>query len=367
MDCINAQAAISEALDRSPVEAAVLDEAKAHCKTCPTCGAFVRTLSAAKRSPLPEPPHDLADRIMTAVRAEAFSAQIARNAAAAQESAVALHQTANESESVNGTAVGNKVQRGVRNIFAPRNRRQLMVWASAAAVLVVVAGVATVNGVRMITGVTTPQSDVRVMDAAGSSGSPMSAVPPSPNSESKAATDAGSSQRSYGTAADKAAGSGVTFVSISGGVFRASGPAAVSKTDLHQAGSASVVLSSAGEAKSRPVYVGADPSRVFLEDDSGTLIAFDRVVRVFRGTTYQQQSSAITLFEAWPTLPAQITAPTTPDGSPELVLEGTDDAGVKVYRLASSGALTGIGVAPVTASTDPAAGNPNWTWWTPVR
>jgi len=112
---------------------------------------------------------------------------------------------------------------------------------------------------------------------------------------------------------------------------------------------------------------GADASPVFVEDDAGALYAFDAVVRTFRGVTYQQQSSSIPGFGVWPSLPSQISAPTSPDGSPTFVEVGQDDAGVKMYRLVASDASSGIGIAPGTSAGDPAGGNPNWTWWTPRR
>ncbi len=71
MDCIQAQSVVSETLDGSPVDAAVLEAAKAHCRECEQCTQYVRTLSAVRRATPPAPPADLADRIMTAIRAEA--------------------------------------------------------------------------------------------------------------------------------------------------------------------------------------------------------------------------------------------------------------------------------------------------------
>ena len=65
MDCIQAQAVVSETLDGSPVDAAVLEAAKAHCRECAQCAQYVRALSAVRRAVPPAPPADLADRIMT--------------------------------------------------------------------------------------------------------------------------------------------------------------------------------------------------------------------------------------------------------------------------------------------------------------
>ena len=363
MDCIEAQSTISAALDRSPVDGAILEEVKAHCKTCPNCGAFVRALSAAKRSPLPEPPEDLPDRIMAAVRAEAQSNLLSHRTAAEKTTASEEAAASTPASRPEGIAT-----RGLALILAPTSRRQLLIWGSAAAVLLVLAGVATVNGVRQITGVDSSTSNMLAVGSAGSAGGPSSASPEVAGDAAKTATgpaaDAGATP---GSGTSNHTASSFSFVTISGTVYRLSGPATVTKDQLKQIGTANTTMATNGQPKDRTVFAGADPARVFLEDDAGKLYAFDRVVRVFRSITYQQQASAIPLFGTWPSLPAQITAPASADGSPIFVEEGTDGAGVKIYRLAVSSASLGIGVAPGTAAGDPAAGNPNWTWWAPIR
>ena len=362
MDCIEAQSAISAAVDRAQVDSVVLEEAKGHCKTCSTCGAFVRTLSAAKRSPLPEPPSDLPDRIMAAVRAEALADRLAVEAAARPE---AGHGSPASNTAATARDAGTFGHPALALAFARKNRRQLVIWGSAAAVLLALAGVAAVNGVREITGVDST-SNVLVVDAGRSAGTPMATVPESAGTAAKTATGSASGS-TLGTVPSSQTAAGLSLVTISGDVYRLSGPAALTRSQLRQVGTASTARAGGGSPKERTVFAGSDPARVFLEDDKGKLLAFDRVVRVFRDITYQQQASAIPSFGTWPSLPAQITAPTTPDGSPTFVEEGVDAAGVKVYRLAIASASMGIGIAPGTSSGDPAAGNPNWTWWVPVQ
>ena len=361
MDCIEAQSAISAAVDRAPVDSFVLEDAKNHCKACPACGAFVRTLSAAKRSPLPQPPSDLPDRIMAAVRAEALADRLSAEAAARADvdrgSAASKAATAGDANMLSHPSLAL--------IFARKNRRQLAIWGSAAAVLLVLAGVAAVNGVREITGADST-SNMLVVDAGSSTGAPTAAVPESAGAAAKTATGSVSGT-TLGSAPASQTAAGLSLVTISGDVYRLSGPAALTRSQLRQMGTASTAMASGGLPKERTVFAGSDPARVFLEDDSGKLLAFDRVVRVFRDVTYQQQAAAIPSFGTWPSLPSQITAPSSPDGSPTFVEEGVDAAGVKVYRLAIASASMGIGIAPGTSSGDPAAGNPNWTWWVPVR
>jgi hypothetical protein len=43
-----------------------------------------------------------------------------------------------------------------------------------------------------------------------------------------------------------------------------------------------------------------------------------------------------------------------------------DDAGVTVFSRIGEVPDRGFAIAPGTPSGDPAAGNPNWTWWLPV-
>jgi hypothetical protein len=76
--------------------------------------------------------------------------------------------------------------------------------------------------------------------------------------------------------------------------------------------------------------------------------------------------AVIDSFGVWPVLPTRFPTPTTADGTPTFVAAGTDALGVKVYAAAGRPVSEGFAVAPGTAATDPAAGNPGWTWWAPA-
>jgi len=371
MNCIDAQAAISAALDRAPVEASVIEEAKTHCKSCPECGSFVRALAAAKRAPLPEPPADLPDRIMVAIRAEALAAErAAANAAAAEAREAAQAERAGAPAIAGAGRPADAASRfgSLADIFAPRNRRVLAVWGSAAAVLLVLIGVATVNGVRQITDGAPATSEVAVRGDRAGSIAPQAAAPENDGAAAKA--ESGTATDSYGAVGGSAAApttSVLGFVSLNGTVYRLSGPADVDKTKLGQIGSLSYTMAGSVEPENRVVLGDADATRIFLEDDAGGLYAFTAVVRTFHGVVYAQRSSAISRYDAWPSLPSQIDAPSSADGSPTFAEVGPDDAGVTVYRLTTTDVSKGIGIAPGTGQGDPAGGNPNWTWWTPQR
>jgi hypothetical protein len=105
---------------------------------------------------------------------------------------------------------------------------------------------------------------------------------------------------------------------------------------------------------------------LYIADSSGALLGFTRVKRQFSGRTYYLTSAALTSLGAWPTLPTNVAAPTTPNGYPTFVQVGSDSSGVKVFRLSSSPGSGDIAIAPGSAASDPAAGNPNWTLWEPA-
>ena len=158
MDCLDAQAAISEALDGATSDASALDAAKQHCRECAECAAFVRALTVVKRAGLPEPPAGLTDRVMAAVRAEAAAAS-ARDAAdtaeataaGARDSAVPGSSDADRGDAVTGLPAGTDAARtGGRSRSATRLRRTrpavLAAWAGAAAVFLIGIGVRRRHG-----------------------------------------------------------------------------------------------------------------------------------------------------------------------------------------------------------------------------
>ena len=120
------------------------------------------------------------------------------------------------------------------------------------------------------------------------------------------------------------------------------------------------------QVSTHDVLGGPDPSVVYVKDAEGTLFAFERATRTFSARQYALSGGSITAYGTWPKLPSGVETPTNPDGSPQYVEAGTDSSGVTVYRPVGGDAATGIAVAPGTAPSDPAAGNPNWTWWVPV-
>lgn len=377
MDCVTAQGLISDAMDRSPVDAGALGEAKSHCLGCPTCSVFVRTLVLVKNTPLPQPPADLVDRVMEAVRvesilaerraaaAEAAEAIAAMSAADAANSAAADAAAATESadtqrvEAATGTESAGSpraVFDSLRHWASGLSRRELVTWASAAAVFIAALGLAANAGIRVMTtqpGTFSEQAAVTSTDA----GAQKELAAPVATESADAA--AGSSV---------SAASPASVITVSGVVFKLSGPSTIATATLKAAGSTTSALGSGLSPTSHSVFTGDDPERVYVTDEAThQQFAFDRVIRVYGGVNYQLVSADVNDFGQWPSLPSQIPAPASEDGSPAFTPLTTDPSGTRIFRLATSGAESGIAVAPGTSPGDPAAGNPNWTWWTPVR
>jgi hypothetical protein len=117
----------------------------------------------------------------------------------------------------------------------------------------------------------------------------------------------------------------------------------------------------------------SDPDIIFIpapsgSDGSGTYVAFKRVERDRDGKTYVLQSGgSLTAFGAWPALPSNLPTPTASDGYPTFVPAGRDDSGLEIFAPSGDSPDKGFAVPPATAGADPAAGNPNWTWWLPKK
>jgi hypothetical protein len=94
---------------------------------------------------------------------------------------------------------------------------------------------------------------------------------------------------------------------------------------------------------------------------------FTPVTRMLSSVKYQLMTgSAIDRFGLWPSLPPRFPVPSNSAGTPSFVTAGTDSLGVKIYSATGRPVTEGFAVAPGTSGSDPAAGNPSWTWWAPA-
>lgn len=348
MDCIEAQQYVSEALDQDAVDLSDLAAAKEHCRGCPDCATYVRALIAVRKSGVPTPPADLTERIMARIAAEQ---QVAEEHSLLSEigiePVVARVELRAEPEKSNLSDLLARVK-------DPRNRRAVVTWASAAAVVFIAAGYAAVLGTRQML---VPSNDQEiVLDStygqAGSTAGQQSAAP-------EAAT---APQSDAAAGASKVAGPGGLIV-VDGAVYRLAGEdTSVDPASLTNVGSTDSSLEQAGTPSRHAVLGSADPSRVFITSSGNTVLAFDRVTRSWGGRTYVLQSGSLPTFGSAISLPADVPVPTSADGSPDYVpADQAADTGVFVLR--GKGASTGIALRP---GVDPAYAG-SWTWWAPVQ
>ena len=373
MDCLTAQSLISEAMDRQPLDAALLAEAKDHCRTCADCSRFVRGQLVAKQAPLPQPPADLADRVIAAVRAEAQLAaeQTAADVEAAQFAARPAEQPGGEVEAARAATLRPTAAEPIATLAAPapRTRRRLprpmVVGGLAAAVLLALLGVGSVVifGMRQLspqkevtssTYLVNPQTGATKSSVAQDGGSAGAAAPLAPSTAQP--------QTPFGATA-----AGPKDITVNGFVYTQTGSAGLDLTGKAGIGQTTSSLGSTTTPTSRTVFAGPTADTVYVADEKGQAIGFARVTRTYLGQSYVLTAAELTGFGQWPGLPSQVPAPASTDGQPTFLFDGTDGNGVRIYRLSTSPATAGIALAPNSDTGGPVAGDPNWTWWTPLR
>jgi len=342
MECLEAQQLISAAIDGESLDAEELALAKAHCAACEGCGAFVRALVMMRRAPAPEPPAGLADRVVARVREEAAIAEAARAVEPRPEpggDVIPLDDDARER---------------LRRIRLSRG--QWVAVTATAAVVLVAAGFAAISGVRAIVTPTVRESGAgTVADTAQSELS--AGTPAAPGSEkSAAATDS----------ARFMAGVVPQYVTLGEDVYRYTAVVDYSISTLAVAGTTVSGLQS-GESKERTAYSLPGDESIAIETDTGEVFGFDLVTRTLAGRTYSLKSQPVGGFGVWPQLPTRIPEPQNSDGTPTFTPLEDDLSGARLFIRAGSSSAEGIAVAPDSPVDDPAASNPYWTWWEPVR
>jgi hypothetical protein len=336
MDCMQAQTIVSAGLDREPVDAQELTEAKEHCRGCEQCTAFVKSLAAMQRSTPPAPPEGLAHAVATTA--------IARVAAERIE--------ADRASGAGAEAPSIPMAERVR-AMSPVT---LAAWAGAAALILVVFGVAAWTGVRTIL----VPSDPAILSESRSSGPAPQAPAATEGSVSNGGTQAADS---FGSATAGKSADALKYITVNGSVYEETRESNASTSTMQTAAQTTSSLGGAAVA-SRTVWRRSIGRTVFVENEEGALLEFTPVTRQFRGRSYSLRSNPITAYGAWPTLPSDIPPPTDLDGSPTFRKIETA-GGVDVYSRIGATISSGIAIGPGTGGSDPAAGNPGWTWWEP--
>jgi hypothetical protein len=368
MDCIQAQSVVSETLDGSPVDAAVLEAAKTHCRECEQCTKYVRALSAVRRATPPAPPADLTDRIMAAIRAEVAAQEAAAELEAAQLAGAVQPPSpdapgeftpnvkSDARVAVSGSRWGRVSLGGGR-----MDRRQLIAWGSAAAVLLVVVGVSAALGImQLVNGANTRTASTDAVTAAA------------PESAAKVGVEGGALQDPAASSAPVVESTGPEnlYVIFDGAVYAQQSGGAPQGVDLKVVGQTTMSFDANTPPASREVLRGDNATAIYIRDDSQQPRPFVSVQRSYQDAVYTLQSADLTEYGQWPSLPPGVPRPVpadNPNGSPVFSLDGQDASGTPVYRRVGSDRQAGIAIAPGTSAEDPAAGNPNWTWWVPPK
>lgn len=335
MDCLKAQEILSEALDHD-VDAASLAEARSHCEGCADCARLEQSLEVLARATTPAAPVDLVERLV---------------ALAAKEALLIRAAAAEAAENVTEPSAGVPVVTTTRVRWTPR----LTAFASIAAVLLV-ALVATGIGLGglLSTNQTASDSTRTSAEYGDTTIAPL--------------TDPGAESGSAGASKDAlSAVAAPPYVVLDGVAYAPTGQRAVSPSTLVTATSVATAFDSGTEPVAVPTFrITGETGAIVLRTAPDTYLGFSTVVRQLLQRRFVLTSgSDIPTYGIWPVLPRRFAIPTSPDGSPSFSFFGKDDSGVLVYIPAGSTVQDGFAVAPGTAPDDPAAGNPNWTWWEP--
>jgi hypothetical protein len=331
MDCLQAQQALSDAVDRA-VDDSVLADARAHCADCAECASFARGLDALVRATAPNAPAALVERIV----------------ALGVEEASSIRETAHD--------VAQDARHDGRIVpFRRAWRPRFATIASVAAVLLV-ALVATGIGLRgLLVGEQAPSEVARTSaEYDNSTGAPLAAP----------GVDAAGSGASRDVTNPAAA---PPYVVLDGLVYALTGQRTVNASSLVTETPIITALDTGADPVEIPAFrIAGESGTLVLRQESGTYLGFSTISRTFGGRRFVLTSGVrIAAYGGWPLLPLRFAVPTSPDGSPTFSFFGKDDAGVPVYVPAGGAPRNGFAVAPGTSADDPAAGNPNWTWWQP--
>lgn len=320
MDCREAGLILSAAHDGEERDTALIDEARRHCDTCSECRAFARALAALSVVPPTPAPAALAEKTLAAI------------AAAPPETA--------EDEAPEGVAA-----------WAPwLTRQRLWAWTGALAAVAVVSIMVILVGTGTFGAPGGEQSTREALNRAlTSQGSPPAAAPSAP--------EAG--------AAAPASAAAPNYILFSNGIYVQVGPVESTASVLSTVGSVASDLGTGGSPRSVTVLRSATATTsIVIPFPDGGLQSFALVTRTLGGKTYQLTTGIdIVRFGQWPTLPSNYPPPSSPTGAPTFAKAGTDDSGVSLYTPGGLAPTAGFAIAPGTGTGDPAAGNPNWTWW----
>ena len=335
--CLHAQEIISATYDGEPVVAEDLLAAKDHCRSCASCARFVSSLAALRAVPGPVAPAATTENAIARIRAEAQQIKLENARAAAAEHA------APQRDNIPGDTLRESRAAGAH---LPRTRTGWVAALGSLAAILTLAVIGTSFGLRYMLPPKTGLDQAASESAAVTQGDPATET-------WDALTD------SAGAARLSTAASELRYVVFSGFVYKVDTRTTSLDSGAEPIGSVTTDLGT-GVSTTFEVFPGDSEFEIVVSDgDRGYNATL--VQRQLEQDVFGLQSGPIIRFGEWPTLPVGFAQPTDEDGGPTFVEE---DSG---YYLPGRGASSGIAIAPGSPDDDPAAGNPNWTWWAPLR
>ena len=356
MECLRAAELLMAEHDGERVDAQDLAHAHEHCASCGECMALTALVSRLEALPPLRAPQDLVERVIT--QSSEVAADI-REARAAHEALLALGATVDEP----GAQTATPSRGGLRIVpqwWGPR----FTMAAAAAAVVLLALGVGTVGVLGMIGSQAGDEDGTLMVESAAT------------EEADEAAEGDGTADGDYTLASPPAGDASVSsaraaapsYVVLDNRVWVLVEVPSAGPSALSTAGVVSSSLGTDGEVTEHTSYVSPDGSMLWVAADDGGFMAFAPVVRTMGLATYALTTDAdIPWFGTWPTLPSRFAAPTSAEGAPTFMLYGFDDRNLNVFIPPGGRVEDGFALQPGTPADDPAAGNPNWTWWEPVR
>jgi hypothetical protein len=364
MNCLEAQALLSASHDGEPVAEAELAAAKSHCAECPECMAFADGLRYLDHFPVPPAPKGLTERIMEAVaplaaeRAEMRAIEAERAQVDGIDGELPVPETETRPEEAAAlvqTVVPAAPESPAHFAWFAGPVR----WATlgAAAALAASALIAFV-----VIGMNSGSANQTAQSSVGTGSTALDFTYGTANTPARAAGGA-ETQATKAPAPAQAP----DYILYGGFVYAPGALLADANTATPTIGTVTTAFASGGTPTAVTVFRSplTDGSIVVQSPDG--MRVFTPVVRTLSSVRYQLTSAqAIDRFGTWPTLPVRFAAPTSDSGTPSFVTAGTDSLGVTVFSAIGRPVSEGFAVAPGTSTSDPAGGNPNWTWWLPA-
>jgi hypothetical protein len=347
MDCRQTQEALAAARGGSAAFGVGAGAAE-HTASCPECAAFSAALAALGAIGSPIAPDGLAERITGAIASEA--ALMDQEALAVQASSLVpgvVTPTA-------GSAAPGEATPAYEGTRIPPWLTRTRLWAATGAITLAAASV----GVVIIISGRADQAALRQVaeDAARSSAAPNAEVAGAPGAAAP------------GVVAPIAPAKVPDYVAYQAFAYVAGAANEATPSQATTVGTTQTALRT-GTAQTVSVLQTPGSGRsLLLALPTGEYRALTAVTRSLGTRAFQLRSGpSLDRFGAWPGLPQGYAQPMNADGSPYYRAAGRDTLGVAVYVRVGETPEMGFGIAPGTTATDPAAGNPNWTWWSPIQ